>query len=38
MIEHEYSFKVKEIAPYLNYCNRKRLYKGERKSTNKSII
>lgn len=38
MIEYEYSFKVKEIAPYLDYCNRNRLYKGERKSTNKSIV
>lgn len=38
MIEYEYSFKVKEIAPYLDYCNRNRLYKGERKFTNKGII
>lgn len=38
MIEYEYSFKVKDVTPYLDYCNKNRLYKGERKFSNKSII
>ena len=38
MIEYEYSFKVKDVTPYLDFCNKNRLYKRERKSSNKSII
>ena len=38
MIEYEYSFKVKDVTPYLDYCNKNRLHEGKRKYTNKSII
>lgn len=38
MIEYEYSFKVKDVTPYLDYCNKNRFYKGKRKPSNKSII
>ncbi len=38
MVEYEYSFKVKSVTPYLDYCNENRLYERKRKFANKSII